>query len=97
MTDLPDPLMGQNADTDREAVRKTRGPCSGIIVAAHRRELRYRAQILHDQSVPDITRVDDMVRTTQKRQGFRTKQSVRVRDHADTDIASLRDLAQRRS
>ena len=36
--------------------------------------------------VSDITRVHDMVRTSQKRLRLRTKQPVGVGDHADTDI-----------
>ena len=81
------------ADDQHVVQRQGHRPWRRVDVAAHGHGRRDRAQPVEDLWSADIARVDDVVRSLQRRQCLRAQQTVGVGDHADAEPASGGGLA----
>ena len=79
-------------DVDRNAAefnhfsfRQPSRPCSFVDVAAHCCHWRNCGKFVEDVGCSHVSRVNDVLRSTECRERFRTKQAVRIGDDADKD------------
>jgi hypothetical protein len=69
-------------------LRKLARPSAGVDVATHRGDGRNSCERLQNFRRTDIARVNDALRTAQRRKRFRPKQSVSIGNDADEDGSS---------
>jgi len=79
-------------DLDHVSLRQPARPRSFVDVAADYVDRCNRHEFVEDLGRTNIARVNDVLRSMQRCESFRTKQSVRVRDDADED-GSLQNLS----
>ena len=71
---------------DQLGGRQTAARTALVDIAADGGHRRYRAQSIQDGGIADIAGVENMLRTLQGFQRFRTQQTVRVRNDADARV-----------
>ncbi len=78
-------IDGGASKFDDFRLRKFTRPCSFIDVAADCGYWRKRCELLENLRIADVSGVNDVIRASQRRERFGTKQAVRIGDDADYD------------
>ena len=81
-------IDGNAAGFEYFSLRQPLGPCAFIDVAPDRRDRGDGAKLIQNLRCAHISRMNNVVRSAQSLDGFRTQQAVRVGDNANLDVRS---------
>src|SRR5579872_3272560 len=80
-----DDVNEQTSDFDHLGLPKLPRPFAPVNVAAHCRHRSDCGKFLENLGWSDVSRVNDVLRSSKRLDRFRTKQTVRIGDHANHD------------